>query len=107
MRSRSGGDVGERVVERLDVHPGAFAEFREAQVRILDVAAHGEVGAVDLQHDAGFGDRLVFLAHRLGDREQIRLLARVVVVAEEQRDDAGRGRAHERFGPAHARPAPP
>ena len=34
-------------------------------------------------------------SHRVGDGEQIGLVARVVVVAEEQRDDAGRGGAHE------------
>jgi hypothetical protein len=82
MRSRSGAILA-----------SAWAEVHEAEIGVLNVAAHGEIGTIDLQHDAGIGDRLVFLAHRLGDREQVRLLARVIVVAEEQRDDAGRRRA--------------
>ena len=60
---------------------------------VLDVPAHGQVGAVDLQHEAGAGHRLVLVTHRLGDREQVLLVAAVVLVAEEERDDAGRGRA--------------
>ena len=82
------------------MHRGALAKLREAELRVLDVPAHGEVGAIDLQHDAGRGDRLIFVAHRIGDGEQIGLLARIVVVAEEQRDDAGRRRAHERVAAA-------
>jgi hypothetical protein len=58
-------------------------------------SAHGEVGTVDLQQDAGFGDGLVFLPHRVGDGVEIGLLARIVIVAEEQSHHAGRGRAHE------------
>ena len=67
----------------------ALAEFRQAQIRVLDMPAHGEVGAIDLQHEAGFGDGLVFVAHGIGDRRQIRLLARIMLVAEEQRHHAG------------------
>ena len=74
---------------------GRLAESLDVQVGVLDVAAHAEVGAVDLQHEAGGGDRLVLVAHRLGDGEEIGLVSRIVLVAEEQRDDAGRGGAHE------------
>ena len=42
-------------------------------------------------------DRLVLVAHGVGDGEEIGLVAGVVVVAEEERDDAGRGGAHERI----------
>ena len=60
--------------------------------------AHRQVWAVDLYGHPGRRDRLVLAAHRLGDREQIRFLARVVVVAEEQRDDPRRGGAEECTG---------
>ena len=53
------------------------------------------------------GDRLVLVPHRLGDREEVGLVVLVVVVAEEQRDDAGRGRAHEASAaPLHRRSRP-
>ena len=45
----------------------ALAELLEVEVGVLDVPAHAEVGAIDLQHDAGLGDGLVFVAHRVGD----------------------------------------
>ena len=98
-----GRDVGERVVERGDVHAGTLAEFGEVEVGVLDVPAHGEVGTVDLQDEAGLGDGLVFVAHRVGDGEQIGLVVLVVLVAEEQRDHARRRRAHERVGAAGGR----
>ena len=73
------------MIERLDVQLRALAEFRQAQIGVLDVPAHGEVGAVDLQDEAGFGDGLVFVPHGLGDGVDIALEVLVVVVAEEQR----------------------
>ena len=68
------------------------------------VAAHREVGAIDLQHDAGLGDRLVLVAHRLGDGEHVVLVAGVVVVAEEEwrRRPAKR---RSRTGPPASAPA--
>src|SRR5205085_11475820 len=42
-----------------------------------------------------------FVLHRLRDRKQIGLVVLVVVVAEEQRHHAGRGRAHEGIGVAN------
>ena len=97
-----GRDIGDGVIERLDMQRGALAEFRHAQIGILDVPAHGEVGAIDLQDEAGFGHGLVFVPHGLGDRRQIGLLARIMIVAEEQPDHAGRGRAHEAADGLHA-----
>ena len=79
----------------------------EVEVGVLDVAAHAEVGAVDLQDEAGLGDGLVFVAHRVGDGVDVGLVVLVVVVAEEQRHHAGRGRAHEAFGCGRACAAPP
>ena len=68
-------------------------ELVEAQVGELDVPAHPEIRAVELQDEARPRHRLVLVAHRLGDREEIGLVARVVIVAEEQRDHARRGGA--------------
>ena len=52
----------------------ALRNVVQVEVGVLDVPAHREVGAVDLQHDAGLGDGLVFVPHRLGDGEQIGLV---------------------------------
>ena len=98
-----GRDVLGGVVQRLDVQRDALAEFLEVEVGVLDVPAHAEIGAVELQHEAGFGDGLVFVAHRVGDGVDVGLEILVVVVAEEQRHHAGRGRAHEAFLGLHLR----
>ena len=90
-------DVRSSVVEHLDVQPRLLAELVQRQVRVLDVPAHGEVRAVDLQDDSGLCNRLVLVAHRIRDREKVSFLARIVVVPEEEPDHAGGGRAHERF----------
>ena len=81
----------------------ALAERLEIEVGVLDVPAHAEIGAIDLQHEAGLGDGLVFVAHRLGDGVDVGLEILVVVVAEEQRHHAGRGGAHEALGRLHLR----
>ena len=102
-----GRDVRDRMVQRLDVELRGLAEGLQVDVVILDVLAHREVGAIDLQHEAGARHRLVFGAHRIRDGVEIGLLARVVVVAEEHRHHAGRGRAHEAaLAPARRRARP-
>src|SRR5208282_6127361 len=93
-----GWNVCERVVERLDVQAQALAEFLERETCILDMAAHGQIGAIDLQHDAGLGHRLVLVAHGVRNGEEIRLLARVMVVPEEERYHTRRGGTHEGAG---------
>ena len=92
---RSGRDARDRVVQRLDVQPRRLAEILEAEIGMLDVPAHGEIGAIELQDQPGIDDRLVFRPHRLGDRFEIRLGAWIVIVAEEQRDEAGRSGAQK------------
>ncbi len=86
---------GQRMVQSRDMEPCPLAEFLDRQVGILDVPAHRQVRAIDLQNDPGRGDCLVFAAHRLRDGEQVGLLVRIVLVAEEQRDDPWRGGAEE------------
>ena len=58
---------------------------------------HGEVGAIELQHEPGRGDRLVFLLHRRAHRFDIGLVGGIELVGLERGDEAGRGRGHERF----------
>ena len=86
-----GRNIGHRMVERLDVEPHLVAEFGESEPGILDVPAHREVGAVELQDETGVDDSLVFRPHRLGDRREIALFARIMAVMEEQRDETRRG----------------
>ena len=57
-----------------------------------------EVGAIDLQYEAGFGDRFVFVPHGIGDGVNIALEVLVMIVAKKQRHHAGRGRTHETAG---------
>src|SRR5262249_23208879 len=77
------------VVEGLDVSGCDLQELRRAEVGEGQVASHGEIGAVDLEHEARGGDRVVFLFHDVGKPRQVRGARRVVLVAEEVRDDAG------------------
>ncbi len=68
-----GRNILQRVIERLDMQLRTLAEFGEAQIGVLDVAAHAEIGAVDLQDEAGIGHGLVFVTHRLGDGVDVSL----------------------------------
>src|SRR5262245_24627586 len=85
-----GRNVGDGVVEHVDVHLRHVAELREAQVGKLRVAAQREIGAIDLQYEARLHDGLVFPLHHVGQRVEIFLVARVVPVLEEPPDLAGR-----------------
>ena len=85
------------------MHADALAELRKIEVGVLDVPAHAEVGAVDLQHQAGLRDGLVFVAHRLGDGVKIGLVVLVVVVAKNS--DTTPGEAALRNPPADVTPA--
>ena len=89
-------DVPYRMVECCDVHLDGVAELLEAHVGVGAVATHGEVGAVELQGGTRRGDGFVFVTHRFSDGEHVFLACGVVLVAEEQRDDAGgRGAAED------------
>ena len=48
-------------------------------------------------------NRVVFDLHRVGERGDIGLVAFVISIGQEDRDDAGRGRAHENVGRLHLR----
>ena len=99
IRICSGGMSRKRVVQRAHVHPDLVPEFLVGQRVVAEHGpGHRQVRAVDLEHDAGCGDRVVLGLHRVGQREDVLLVARVVVVGEERRDDSGRGRGHEHVG---------
>ena len=101
-----GGDVPERVVERFDIGLGDLHELSRAEVGEGQMAPHRQVRAIDLEHESGLVDGVVLLLHDVGQVGQIGLTARVVLVAQEMRDDAGRGGGHERLGAAAPRTTP-
>ena len=78
----------QRRVERLDAHLGPLAALGDAQLRPHDVIGDQE-RIVDLQQEPGVDDRLVFLAHRIGDREHI-LFRALVMLVRRRRLDVGR-----------------
>src|SRR6266571_1789671 len=55
------------------------------------VAGRGEVRRVDLQHETGLDDRPVLALDHVREGGQIGILARIVEVDDEARQDAGRG----------------
>ena len=73
-----------------------FLEFGERRLRIDHVPVVGQARIVDLQHDAGVDDRLVFFVHRIGGGEHeflFGLVVKVLAAGEAARPD----RAHEAF----------
>ena len=90
-------DVHERLVHRRDVKCEDVAELVVGRLGEARVAAHCEVGAVDLQHDAARRDRLVLGPHRVGERvDERRIVGRAeVAVLAEAGERAGRGRRPE------------
>ena len=94
-----GGQPFGRGIERGDVAFGdVFQKLVVGEMTVLVVARGSEVGGVDLQHEAGFDDRLVFVPHHLGERADISVFGRVVEVDDEAREDARRRRRHEDLG---------
>ena len=85
------------MVERLDVEARHPPELLEAQGGELDVPPHGEVRAIDLEQEPRTDHRLVLVPHGVRDGEEVGLVARVVVVPEEEGDHPRRGRRQERF----------
>ena len=63
-------------------------ELGLVQVLVAGVARHREVGAVELELEAGRGDRLVFGPHRLDEVGEIGLVARIEMVGLEGGDQA-------------------
>src|ERR1700722_18882778 len=81
-----GRNIPQRMVERLDMQLGDLAKLGRAGASELNMAAHREVRAIDLQQEAGAMDGVVLDLHRVGERADIGLVRGVVRIAEELRD---------------------
>ena len=91
MRMRSAGDVLHGVVERFDLLIAALRTnssslaSRNSMCRPI-----AEIGTVELEDEPSGDDRLVLGSHRFGERVQIRLMRRIVLIGLEDGDRAGR-----------------
>ena len=90
-----GRQVAHRVVERGDIDGDDLAVVGERQIEVDHVPQHREVGAIELEDEAGLDDRLVFAPHHVGKRVDVFLVGLVVAVLEIARDLARGGRGHE------------
>ena len=66
------------------MHLRDFPELGQALVLMMNMTRHRQIGAIDLQREARLANRLVFGAHRVGQRENIFLMIAVEGVAEEK-----------------------
>jgi hypothetical protein len=78
------------------VHPQEPAEVL-GLLAATPAAREREVGAVELEDEAGAVDLVVLDLHRVGDRGEVRVVVAVVGIREEERHDAGRRGAEERL----------
>src|SRR5262245_53310017 len=65
------------------------------------MASHSQIRAIDLEHESGLANGVVFLLHDVSQTGKIGLAARVVLVAQEMRDDSRRGSSHKSLGGLH------
>ena len=83
-----GGNVGDGVVQRLDMDLGAAQKVGIVQVLEARVTAHREVRTVDLQDEAGADDLFVLRPHRGADRVHVGLMRPVVLIGMKHTDGA-------------------
>ena len=81
----------------LDMRRDPVAVVGEARRRHHAVVGDGGARVVELHQEAGIDDHAVFGAHRLGDRLQAVVLARVVLVLAVGDDARGRRDREERL----------
>src|SRR5258708_2381880 len=74
------GDVGERVVQRLDADEATLLERIETHRHADAIPECRQPRIVDLDEEAGFDDHLIFGAHRLTERVEKFFLALVEFV---------------------------
>ncbi len=86
------------LVDRRDLQLAGLDEVAVGKIAMHHGAVHGEVGRVDLQHEPGTMDRLVFLLHLTREGVEIGFVRIVIRVQHGRRNDAGRSRGHEHFG---------
>ena len=82
------------MVERLHASHGELPVVGDLGLGVHHVPVLGDRGIVELQDEPGVDDGLVFLAHRVGAREQ-ELLVGLVIPIRNTRGAAGRDRGHE------------
>src|ERR1700751_4777382 len=90
-------NVGQGVVESLDMPLDILAELGESRIGELNMTSQRKIGAVNLQNYSRLMNRVVFDLHRLGERVEVGFVRLVVTVRKEDRDHPGRRRAHERL----------
>ena len=100
MRTRSGGTRARAWLSASTWSRAIRRNSSRSRLGELDVPPHGEIRTIHLEQEARADHGLVLVPHRVRDGEEIGLVARVVVVPEEERDDPGRGRRQE---PLHRR----
>ena len=88
--------AAECVVESFDAAGGPFAACGDVGLGVHHVIG-GEERVVDLEDEAGIDDRLVFLAQRVGEGDEVILLVLVVLVAVPVGEVGRRDRRHERL----------
>ena len=88
----------QRMVDGIDAQPGELvAILLDAERRLEHVPPVDQAGIVDLQDEAGVHDRQIFLAQRVGEREDELLVGLVVFVVDEVIEPARRDHAEERL----------
>ena len=89
------GDVADGVVDGPDVQRHHLLEYLDGVVLVSHMAFHGQVRAVQLQHDPSGGDQFVFLAHLFRQGHDVFFVGGVVGIAQSQGYDSRRCGAHE------------
>src|SRR5262245_8157888 len=65
------------------------------------MAPHSQIRAIDLEYESRLVNGVVFLLHDVSQTGKVGLTARVVLIAQEMRDDSRRGRSHKSLGGLH------
>ena len=84
------------MVHHIDATSDKSPAFFDADIGVA-VVMGGKARIIDLKEKAGIHDRLVFLVHGVGDREEIFRLRPVDAVLVIERDIVWRKRGYERL----------
>src|ERR1019366_6290375 len=66
------GNIGKRMIERLDVDFEVLAKFSSGRIGELYMTPHREVRTIDLENESGLMDCVVLRLHGVGECRQIR-----------------------------------
>ena len=80
-----GRNVADRRIDRIDHAVAERDEIGERPIRECIVLFAREIGAIELQQEAGIDNRLVFVAQRDAERAQEFFLGLVVLVLHNRR----------------------